>query len=92
MPWQLKLTLNSVSQIAHALAGALAVAEAQVLFGPAAVWPAAAAMAEFAAVKEFWFDVHYEDSQTAGSGALDFAFYALGIALGVGGHFLARVI
>jgi hypothetical protein len=35
-----------------------------------------------AALKEFWFDVTYEDKQTMTDGLLDFAGYASGIVLG----------
>lgn len=37
----------------------------------------------FALVKEFWFDVHYEDPQTSGGyigGLKDFVYYCVGIA------------
>lgn len=35
-----------------------------------------------AAVKEFWFDVKYEDKQTMTDGLLDFAGYSTGILFG----------
>lgn len=43
---------------------------------------AATCAAALAAVKEFWFDIRYETAQTYTDGALDFAGYAAGIALG----------
>lgn len=88
---QLKLSLNEVSQIAHALAGALAVLGVQALFGPRWVWLAAAAMTLFAAIKEFWFDVDFENAQTAGNGLEDFLFYQAGIAAALILHFAARM-
>jgi Negative regulator of sigma F len=40
-----------------------------------------------AAVKEFWYDYHYETVDERGSSPMDFTFYVLGLAVGfiVGG-------
>ena len=35
----------------------------------------------YAAIKEGWYDVYYEDTETRGSGLVDFAFYCLGMGI-----------
>ena len=44
------------------------------------LWGSAAGLV-FGAVKEGWYDVHFEDAATRGSGWRDFIHYVYGIAL-----------
>ncbi len=77
----MKLSFNFVSQTAHVLAGMLGV------LGPIAIWhisfiPGTVGVLSFAVVKEFWFDVHFEDAETSGGlggDIQDFGFYLAGI-------------
>jgi hypothetical protein len=73
-------TPNAAYQMCHTLL-ALVVVLAVGRFTGHLLW-ASAGMAAFALAKEFWFDVTFESTEVAGSGAIDFAFYCLGIGLG----------
>jgi hypothetical protein len=74
----MKLTLNTVSQLAHVGWGAF-LTLAILLYSP--YWCVAAGMVTgFAAIKEFIFDKLTEDKATQGSDVEDFLFFLLGLA------------
>ena len=67
-----------VSQNAHALGGALAVLGPAALLGEWYAVGGAVLVMVFAAVKEFWYDEHYETAEVRGSSLRDFTFYGVG--------------
>jgi hypothetical protein len=77
---------NFVCQMGHALAGGfLILATARLL--PTHVVPVAIGLVALAAFKEFYYDFHFETPDCSGGltgGLTDFAFYMLGIAVGLG--------
>lgn len=73
---------DDLAQINHFIGGALAVILAGFLFGMPYFYAAGAAMGFYAAVKEFWYDEHYETTEVRGSSFKDFVFYVLGIIAG----------
>lgn len=75
----IKLTLNTVSQLAHVGWGAFLIL-AIFLFTPHWYIPVTMVTA-FAAGKEFIFDKLTEDKATQGNDLEDFAFFLVGIAL-----------
>jgi hypothetical protein len=76
---KLNPSYNSVAQTLHVALGALGV------FVPVAMeWRngqlhGSIFILVYAAIKEGWYDRHYENVETRGSGWLDFAFYAVGV-------------
>ncbi len=74
-----------LAQVGHSLGGCLAVVCAAFFWGLPAVWIALAVGVPLAALKEFWYDLRYErPKQTWSDSAMDFGFYLLGAAVGVG--------
>ena len=71
-------TFNQVAQLAHFAGGLAAVWGSIVLFGPSAMWIAVACVAGITALKEFWYDQHFETEVVRGSNLEDWAFYQLG--------------
>lgn len=74
---------NFVSQNAHWAGGALFVVGVPMLFGKWITWWAAVVFTIYAAVKEYAIDPATEDPKFAGSGDQDFAFYIVGVILGL---------
>jgi len=71
-------TFDTVSQAAHVFFAAFVVL-AFAHYGLAIL--GGMLMFIFAALKEFWYDYHFESVAVRGSSARDFAFYLVGIAL-----------
>ena len=72
-----------IAQAAHALTG-YGVALTAAYFGWS-LWLAAALFVAYAALKEFWFDLNFETpKQTIWDSMLDFTFYLVGLAIGLG--------
>lgn len=68
---------NFVSQMSHAFLGST------IVLGTLLLWPThltavLVAYALITALKEFWYDYHYEDAITRGSSLLDFVCYQAG--------------
>lgn len=72
-------------QIAHALGGLVVVLLAAFFWGMIGVGAALAVGIPVIALKEFWYDLHFElpNDTVAGSG-LDFLAYMIGATAGVG--------
>jgi hypothetical protein len=74
-----------LAQVGHTLAGCLALVVAALFWGMPGVWPTLVALVAAAAIKEFWYDLRYElPKQTLADSGMDFAFYLVGGALGLG--------
>jgi hypothetical protein len=71
------VTFDEVSQFAHFFT-AYAIVLTGCFFGLIPGVVAAIGMFLFAIIKEFWFDMKYEDEATRGSSPRDFIFYCLG--------------
>lgn len=69
---------NQVSQLAHVAGGLAAVWGSIVLFGQSSIWIAMVSTAAVTAVKEFWYDQHYETEVVRGSNLEDWTFYQVG--------------
>lgn len=69
-------SFDTVSQSAHFFSATFVV---HALHGH---WWAIAACIVAAAIKEFWYDQHFESAEVRGSNLKDFSFYCLGIAAG----------
>jgi hypothetical protein len=73
-----------LAQVGHLLGGAIVVLVAAIFFGARGVEVALGVGIAAAAIKEFWFDVHYEaPKQSWGDSAMDFAFYVIGGLVGL---------
>jgi hypothetical protein len=70
---------NQVAQLGH-FAGGAAITLATVVLWRASYAPFAGfgIVVVLAAIKEFWFDEHYESAEVRGSNLEDFSFYLLG--------------
>lgn len=78
-------TYDNLAQTAHALAGYAVVLTAS-QFGTKPLIVVAGLFVVYAAVKEFWFDIHYEKPEVSGGwtgGVKDFAFYMVGLIAGL---------
>lgn len=78
-------TYDNLAQTAHALAGYAIVLTAS-QFGGKPPIVVGGLFVVYAAVKEFWFDIHYETPEVSGGwsgGVKDFAFYMVGLAAGL---------
>jgi hypothetical protein len=72
-------TFDTVSQLSHVGWG-LAVVWGFALIGkPSWLWWVAPLGTALAAVKEFFYDQHYETTEVRGSNLRDFLFYCVGI-------------
>ena len=69
-------SFDTVSQSAHFFSGAFVI---HVFHGN---WKIIVIAVILAAIKEFWYDYHYESAEVRGSSLKDFVFYCLGIAAG----------
>jgi hypothetical protein len=80
-----------LAQMGHFLAGALIILAAGVFGGETVLFIVLAIGVVAAAIKEFWFDLRFElPKQTWGDSIMDFGFYMLGAAIGVGLYFVAH--
>jgi len=70
---------NWVSQLAHAMGGALAVVVLVALFGRRSIPFSVVLFGLYAAVKEGWWDETYESKCDRGTGWLDFLWYMVGV-------------
>lgn len=68
---------NDVAQNGHLLAGST-VALTPLAFYQPALWYVIGIFVILTAVKEFWYDQHYEDAATRGSNLNDWVHYQLG--------------
>ena len=74
-----------LAQIGHTLGGCLAIIVAAFFWGMLAVWITLGIGIGVAAAKEFWYDMKYEiPKQTWADSGMDFGFYMLGAAVGLG--------
>jgi hypothetical protein len=78
-----QLLFDVTSQFAHALGGAFFVTAVAVVFGKCSTLYSALLFTTYAAIKEFAIDVAFEDTLNRGSGLEDFAFYELGVFIGI---------
>ena len=74
-----------LSQIGHGLGGLAIILVPAFLFGMTPVWYILPALLLIVSLKEFWYDLKYEDDpkQTFWDSAMDFGFYMLGVAVGM---------
>jgi hypothetical protein len=95
---KISYTADDLAQMGHVLAGMLIVLGGTFLLRrlPAFIklrhfilFPAGAAII-FAAIKEFWFDIHFETPATMKSGLKDFSFYMIGVGAALGLFYLSR--
>jgi hypothetical protein len=76
-------TFNRVSQLSHFGWGAMILFAAGTLRASVLTLFAIAFVCGIAAaVKEFWYDEHYETPEVRGSSLEDFVFYFLGVSVG----------
>ena len=76
-----------LANVVHVCLGALAILITVLFGGQHAQWYAVAGVLVFAAVKEFWWDIHYETPVTSGGykgGFTDFMGYVTGLAVALG--------
>ena len=73
---------NQMAQGLHVLMAYSVVMTVGYLWGLAPIPYILIVLVFAAAIKEFWYDYHYEDTATRGSSFLDFMLYILGTALG----------
>lgn len=78
------ILFNVTAQCAHAFAAAYIMHQAQHHVPRYAKFALGAGLLA-AAIKEFWYDYHYETPAERGSSLLDFSMYAVGL---VAGYFL----
>jgi hypothetical protein len=78
---KLVISANALAQFGHLSFGNALTFWLHIVF-QCRLWIAVALPAAFALAKEAWFDPRYETETTRGSGIQDFAYYAVGIALG----------
>lgn len=83
-------TFNTVAQLSHFAWGALVITWAGLLF-PRYLYEIWLVGELLAAIKEFWYDQHYEDVETRGSNLLDFSMYSAGAFTAyLAGYFLLK--
>lgn len=96
---KISFTADNLAQIGHVIGGALVVLGGDSLLRrlPAFsdvskhfIWVMVSIAIFYAAVKEFWFDIHFETPATIGNGLVDFTFYMIGIFGAVGLFYLAK--
>jgi len=75
--------LDSVAQNAHMLAGVVVVYVPAHIWGNHVLYYFVPAFIALAAIKEFWYDQHFEDADVRGSNLKDFLFYCFGAAMGL---------
>jgi hypothetical protein len=78
-------TSDNLAQTAHALAG-YGIALTAARFGTVPLLVVAGLFIAYAAIKEFWFDMHYETPEVSGGwsgGVKDFSFYMVGLVAGL---------
>ncbi len=73
-----------VAQMSHILCGATLVLGTLVFFGNHPLRYILPAFTAITAVKEFWYDQHYENAATRGSNLLDFSMYQTGAYVAFG--------
>lgn len=78
---QISLSLDEVAQASHVAIAAAIVGLTAARFHGHWKYFAAMIVIGLAALKEFWFDQHYEDAATRGSNLEDWSYYVLGTAL-----------
>lgn len=78
---------NKVSQNAHVLAGLAWIWGSVVLFGPQYIWYFLDAGVLLAAVKEFWWDYRFENTEVRGSSMEDFNVYCMGLIIAIASYF-----
>lgn len=84
-------TFNRVAQLSHFAWGAMILFAAGTFHASVLIlFIIAFVCAVTAAVKEFWYDEKYETPDERGSSREDFAFYFLGISVGLLGAILAN--
>jgi hypothetical protein len=84
---------NFLAQIGHTLGGVLFVLVPTIFLGFHQIWIGGAILLVWALLKEFAYDLKYElPKQSFGDSLLDFVFYMLGGALGIGVASLAHVL
>ena len=69
---------NQVAQNAHMLLG-VSVGLIGLLYAPKYIWCVLGVYMIVTAVKEFWYDQHYENAETRGSNLNDWLHYQVGI-------------
>jgi hypothetical protein len=74
-------TFDKVAQNSHWAGGLALIYGSIALFGPDYLIHFTLFGVTYAAVKEFWWDYHYESTEVRGSSAEDFAYYCVGLAV-----------
>jgi hypothetical protein len=78
---RIHLTFEQAAQTAHVGVGAAVVALATAKGFPHAQLYSSLGMVVITAVKEWWWDVQFEDLETQGSAGVDFLFWMVGVAV-----------
>jgi hypothetical protein len=81
-----------VAANAHWLTGIFVVFGFVVFHRPTWLWYAVPSFAVLTAVKEFWYDQHYEIPEIRQSNLQDFLFYQLGVVIGLGLYWLSHFV
>ncbi len=76
---KINLSANVLAQGLHVSLGALGVFVPVAMVAPHGQAVGSVVTLVFAAIKESWFDQHFEDAATAASGWVDFSFYVVGV-------------
>ena len=94
---KISFTVDSLAQIGHVIGGALIVLGGDALLRKLPVfsdvskhfiWVMVSIAVFYAAVKEFYFDTHFETPATMGSGLKDFSFYMIGVFGAVAAYYI----